>query len=100
MFRETKKKKDLLKHQASQETIKSMSDHFQAQDYSKHIIRRWKAGDVYAPHDLSGVEMRKWKMRQKPTHDIFDVLAFNPEEHYRVRPSVQLRLHYTLIVSN
>ena len=54
-------------------------------DLSKQISRRWKAGDVYAPHDLSPVEMKKWKNRDRPIHDVFDVLDFNPMEHYRVR---------------
>jgi small subunit ribosomal protein S18 len=54
------------------------------QDLSRQITRRWKAGDVYAPHDLSAVEMAKWKNRGRPTHDVFDVLDFKPMEHYRV----------------
>ncbi|KAK6607652.1 ribosomal protein S18 [Botrytis cinerea] len=32
---------------------------------TKQIHRRWRAGDVYAPHDLSGIEMAKWKKRGK-----------------------------------
>jgi len=56
-----------------------------AADLSKQITRRWKAGDVYAPHDLSEVEMAKWKKRERPNRDAFDVLDFNPMDHYRVR---------------
>ena len=52
---------------------------------SKQITRRWKAGDVYAPHDLSAVESAKWKKRDRPNRDAFDVLDFNPMDHYRVR---------------
>ncbi|KAB8295259.1 hypothetical protein EYC80_007170 [Monilinia laxa] len=47
-------------------------------ELTKQIHRRWKAGDVYAPHDLSGVEMAKWKKRGKVTRDVFDVVAFDP----------------------
>ncbi|KAF7861487.1 hypothetical protein EAF04_008051 [Stromatinia cepivora] len=47
-------------------------------DLTKQILRRWKAGDVYAPHDLSGIEMSKWKKRGKVTRDVFDVVAFDP----------------------
>jgi small subunit ribosomal protein S18 len=54
---------------------------------SKQISRRWKAGDVYAPHDLSEVETAKWKKRERPLHDVFDVLDLNPLAHYRVRLS-------------
>jgi small subunit ribosomal protein S18 len=74
---------------AAQQTVpgsKSLGDAFLAQDYSKQITRRWRAGDIYAPHDLSGAEMKKWKRRSQPTHDVFDVLNFNPEQHYRVCP--------------
>ena len=51
---------------------------------SKQVKRRWKAGDVYAPHDLSWQEQEKWARRTRVTHDVFDVLNFNPLEHYRV----------------
>lgn len=61
------------------------NNHLRAQDLSKQITRRWRAGDIYAPHDLSEVEMAKWKKRGPPKFDVFDVLNFNPMEHYRVR---------------
>ena len=65
-------------------TLEDMQKYKLSADLSKQISRRWKAGDVYAPHDLSAVEMGKWKSRGRPTHDVFDVLDFNPLEHYRV----------------
>lgn len=49
------------------------------------ISRRWTAGDVYAPHDLSGTEMQKWakvRPRGRPDRDLFDVLAIDPRKHY------------------
>lgn len=55
-----------------------------ANDLSRQISRRWKAGDVYAPHDLSGVEMRKWRGRGKPEYDVFDMLDMNPVNEYKV----------------
>jgi len=55
-----------------------------AEDLSKQITRRWRAGDIYAPHDLSEIEMAKWKNRGRPVNDVFDVLDLNPLEHYRV----------------
>ncbi|KAG4439968.1 hypothetical protein IFR05_004542 [Cadophora sp. M221] len=64
-------------------TVEEMQNRNLAQDLSKQITRRWRAGDIYAPHDLSEVEMAKWKKRSQPHHDVFDVLNFNPEEHYR-----------------
>ncbi|OBT51527.1 hypothetical protein VE04_08632 [Pseudogymnoascus sp. 24MN13] len=50
---------------------------------TKQISRRWKTGDVYAPHDLSEVEMKKWKQRGKPAVDVFDVLELDPLVEYR-----------------
>lgn len=56
-------------------------------DLARQVSRKWKAGDVYAPHDLSGAEMAKWKkMRRKPRPkvDVLDQLALKPLEHYKV----------------
>lgn len=50
----------------------------------KLMTRRWKAGDVYAPHDLSPQEMKKWRMRQPRDRDVFDALAINPLNEYKV----------------
>jgi len=47
--------------------------------------RDWKIGDVYAPHDLSAAEARKWKKRVTPTIDAFDALSLNPLDLYKVR---------------
>ncbi len=55
-----------------------------SKDLQKLHTRRWKGGDVYAPHDLSSVEMQKWRRSGKPTMDAFDALALNPEREYKV----------------
>lgn len=53
--------------------------------YQKQIYRRWLTGDVYAPHDLSGSEQKKWKTAKKrPTSDAFDALGINPINEYKV----------------
>ncbi|PWY92950.1 actin cortical patch component [Aspergillus heteromorphus CBS 117.55] len=49
----------------------------------KFQTRDWKAGDIYAPHDLSAAEMRKWKKRYSPGTDAFDALNLNPLEQYK-----------------
>ena len=57
-------------------------------DLEKQVFRRWKAGDVYAPHDLTGVEQAKWKkLRRKgrARMDVLDQLNINPIQHYKVR---------------
>ncbi|KAJ9300075.1 hypothetical protein DTO271G3_2192 [Paecilomyces variotii] len=45
--------------------------------------REWKAGDIYAPHDLSPAEMKKWRKRYSPSTDAFDALNMNPLDHYK-----------------
>lgn len=53
--------------------------------FQRQIYRRWQPGDVYSPHDLTGVEQRKWKFgRKKPQQDAFDVLGINPINEYKV----------------
>ncbi|THW80844.1 ribosomal protein S18 [Aureobasidium pullulans] len=54
-------------------------------EYERQMTRKWKDGDVYAPHDLSGVEMSKWSKGQpkgRPKKDVFDMLKINPLNHY------------------
>jgi small subunit ribosomal protein S18 len=53
--------------------------------YQRQIYRKWQPGDVYAPHDLSGVEQKKWKFgRKRPQEDAFDILGVNPVLEYKV----------------
>lgn len=52
--------------------------------YQRQIYRKWQPGDIYAPHDLSGAEQKKWKYgRRRPTEDAFDVLGINPLLEYK-----------------
>ncbi|KAF9891268.1 hypothetical protein FE257_004832 [Aspergillus nanangensis] len=46
-------------------------------------FRDWKSGDIYAPHDLSPSEMKKWKKRNAPSRDAFDSLNMNPLSLYK-----------------
>ncbi|KAK3684857.1 ribosomal protein S18 [Podospora appendiculata] len=55
----------------------------QTKAYMDQMPRRWQAGDLYAPRDLSPAEMRKWHRRQKPKGDIIDVLGVSPLDNYR-----------------
>jgi small subunit ribosomal protein S18 len=50
----------------------------------KYQTRDYKPGDIYAPHDLSPLEMRKWGKRQSPKTDAFDALNLNPLDMYKV----------------
>lgn len=56
----------------------------QRQALTRRLQRRWQAGQVYAPHDLSSVEASKHAiMRRTPPSDVFDLAAVNPTHHYK-----------------
>lgn len=66
-------------------------------DFEKMMTRRFREGDVYAPHDLTSAEAKKWKNpgRHQPVvaagslkgkkADILDMLNVNPLKEYKVR---------------
>lgn len=56
-------------------------------DYLKQMPRRWAAGDVYSPHDMSSVEMQKWRRRSGRRTDVIDALGIRPLDMYKVRES-------------
>ena len=63
-----------------------------ARAMDRTLARVWQKGDVYAPHDLSAAEARKWRKRHAPTMDAFDALSLNPLNLYKVRhppPQIQ-----------
>ncbi len=64
--------------------VESLDKAGRAKDLEALHIRRWKTGDVYAPHDLSSVEMRKWRQKHQSNTDVFDALAINPLHEYKV----------------
>lgn len=54
-------------------------------DLESQVTRKYKPGDVYAPHDLSGAEASKWKKMSKkprPRFDVLDQLGIDPRQHY------------------
>ncbi|KAL6904977.1 hypothetical protein GGI43DRAFT_398599 [Trichoderma evansii] len=53
-------------------------------DYLKQMPRRWDAGDVYSPHDMSPVEMQKWRKRSPRGGDVVDALGIRPLDMYKV----------------
>lgn len=63
------------------------------EQFQRQIYRKWQAGDVYSPHDLTGAEQRKWKFgRKKPQQDAFDVLGINPLNEYKVGACMARRM--------
>ncbi|KAL8927387.1 MAG: hypothetical protein Q9172_001385 [Xanthocarpia lactea] len=73
---------------------------YRASDLERHLYRRFRPGDIYAPHDLSPTEQQKWRFRTSSggnisgrgnpanTHtqnrkDVFDVLGIHPLNEYK-----------------
>ena len=76
-----------LRNRQEQYRAAAMQRRYDREDLERQAVRRWKLGDVYAPHDLTGVEQAKWKKFRKKGRQRFDVvdqLAMNPIEHYKV----------------
>ena len=68
-------------HQKQQQQLR---DSKESELLEASLTREWKPGDLYAPHDLSAVEMRKWKKRHAPPTDAFDALNIKPLDIYKV----------------
>ncbi|KAF9774332.1 hypothetical protein IL306_007694 [Fusarium sp. DS 682] len=52
-------------------------------DFLRQMPRRWEAGDVYSPHDLSPVEMQKWRKKTVRNNDVIDALGISPLDMYK-----------------
>ncbi|KAG5984710.1 hypothetical protein E4U43_006160, partial [Claviceps pusilla] len=65
------------------ESIESFRNTKISGDYLRQMPRRWAAGDVYSPHDLSPVEMQKWRKRSLRKNDVVDVLGIRPLDMYK-----------------
>ena len=49
------------------------------------MTRRWRGGDIYSPHDLTGYAMSKFKRkRDRPSVDVLDMLGIDPLKEYKV----------------
>jgi small subunit ribosomal protein S18 len=71
----------------SRERVAALQRDWTRADLERQQVRKWKIGDVYAPHDLSGTEAAKWlklRRRGKPNYDVMDQLGINPIHHYKV----------------
>ncbi|KAI2467535.1 ribosomal protein S18 [Annulohypoxylon bovei var. microspora] len=55
----------------------------QNDEYARQMTRRWKTGDVYAPHDISPAEMSKWRRNSNRKKDLVDMLGLSPLDMYR-----------------
>ncbi|KAK0387388.1 hypothetical protein NLU13_5700 [Sarocladium strictum] len=78
--------------QTQLETAEKVKEKKIARDLIRQMPRRWQAGDVYAPHDLSSVEMRKWKKKSGRAGDLVDALNLSPLDLYK---NFSLVRHFT-----
>ena len=69
--------------QRRQKTLQDLERMDAIRDLERQSPRRWRPGDVYAPHDLSPVEMQKWKNSKPGEKDVFDVLGINPLDEWK-----------------
>lgn len=77
----------------SEDKLKRIVDDNRRKDFERFQPRRWREGDVYAPHDLSPEESTKFKNQRKVDIDVFDALAINPLHEYKVQwPNLVLNL--------
>ncbi|KAK8139649.1 hypothetical protein PG984_000772 [Apiospora sp. TS-2023a] len=53
-----------------------------SEDYMRQMPRRWREGDLYAPHDLSEVEAAKWRKMTSVQRDLVDLLGLRPLDMY------------------
>lgn len=67
-----------------QQALQDLKSDKESELLEASLSREWKAGDLYAPHDLSPVEMQKWKKRHAPPTDAFDALNIKPLDIYKV----------------
>ena len=72
--------------QRDDQRAREMQRTFDRKDLEGQMHRYWDIGDVYAPHDLSSVEISKWKRprKVKSRWDVVDQLGINPIHHYKV----------------
>jgi len=69
---------------ASAQALTHLENFSRRQALGNRLPRRWQAGQVYSPHDLSSVEASKYAiMRRTPPRDVFDQSAVNPIHHYK-----------------
>ncbi|KAK2603672.1 hypothetical protein QQS21_004145 [Conoideocrella luteorostrata] len=70
-------------HRSKLESVEALRNAKNSSDYLRQMPRRWGAGDVYSPHDLSPVEMQKWRKRSLRKNDVVDALGIRPLDMYK-----------------
>ncbi|KAI1649205.1 ribosomal protein S18 [Daldinia loculata] len=76
---------DSLRHTVARRVAleEELRQNNKVEEYMRQLPRRWRTGDVYAPHDLSSAEMTKWRRTQARKKDLVDILGLRPLDMYR-----------------
>ncbi|KAH8171358.1 ribosomal protein s18 domain-containing protein [Sarocladium implicatum] len=73
----------LMEQKRQADSAERVKENKIAKDLLKQLPRKWKAGEIYAPHDLSPNEMQKWKKRSPAQGDLVDALNLSPTDMYK-----------------
>ncbi|KAG5955527.1 hypothetical protein E4U57_003382 [Claviceps arundinis] len=68
---------------ASIQNLETLRNNKESGEFLREMPRRWEAGDVYAPHDLSAAEMRKLRKRASRKADVVDALQVRAKDMYK-----------------
>ncbi|KAG6104509.1 hypothetical protein E4U31_001925 [Claviceps sp. LM219 group G6] len=68
---------------ASIQNLETLRNNKESGEFLREMPRRWETGDVYAPHDLSAVEMRKLRKRASRKADVVDALQIRAKDMYK-----------------
>ncbi|RCI07686.1 hypothetical protein L249_5731 [Ophiocordyceps polyrhachis-furcata BCC 54312] len=71
------------KKRAAKETDKIADAKEEAANVMRRMHRRIEPGEVYSPHDLSPVEMWKWRRKSTRVVDVVDSLGLRPLDMYK-----------------
>ena len=62
-----------------------MGRNVKRRDLLQQMTRKWRSGDIYSPHDLTGFAMSKFRRkRARPPMDVLDLLGIDPLKEYKV----------------
>lgn len=84
LLRSTSQRSSRNRDVAMREAAERLRAQKESDDHLRFLPRRWHTGEVYAPHDMSPAEMRKWARVRPRQRDLVDVLNVNPVDMYRV----------------
>lgn len=70
---------------SSNSAVEQLGRNVKRRDLLQQMTRKWRRGDIYSPHDLTGYAMSKFRRkRARPPTDVLDLLGINPLKEYKV----------------